>query len=218
MATSPLVAGGYGAGDTSGSSGSAAQQLPRLKLDCDPILEQFRAAFTQHHKAKHGHDDATAIWRLRRTFLHDFDADRNGVVDMGEFVAAIHQLGMGLSQRDAQMLFLAFDRNSDGTLRPCEFVDAVRGGESTARRRRLLEEAYGKLDKSGDGELTIDDLRLHYGADAKDWVLENMIKELKGRGSGGDPRKAVVSKDEFFDHYDDLTCRMTEAQFEHLVS
>ena len=103
----------------------------------------------EKHKAKHGEGDCTAIWRLRQMF-QVLDLDHDSTVDINEFQQAIGKLGLGLTPRDVQMLFLAVDSNSDGSLKAAEFVDAVRGGTIAERRRALLDEAFQKLDKSGD--------------------------------------------------------------------
>jgi Ca2+-binding EF-hand superfamily protein len=193
---------------------SAKEEYTSSRFDCNSILDQFRSALMEKHKAKHGEGDCTAIWRLRQMF-QVLDLDHDSTVDINEFQQAIGKLGLGLTPRDVQMLFLAVDSNSDGSLKAAEFVDAVRGGTIAERRRALLDEAFQKLDKSGDGILTIEDLRALYGQDAKDFVLECMLDEFKG--SQHNPH-AVVTKDDFYNYYDDLTSHMKDQQFEQLVS
>ncbi len=76
------------------------------------------------------------------------------------------------------MIFNNFDANADGQISYDEFVGALRvlklslqtifdhflKGELNEYRNSLVKRAYQKLEKNGDGKVTIDDIKMIYNA------------------------------------------------------
>ena len=54
-----------------------------------------------------------------------------------------------------------FDTNKDGKISFDEFLRAVRG-ELNPHRLKFVHMAYDKLDKNGDGTVTLDDIKMAY--------------------------------------------------------
>jgi len=57
---------------------------------------------------------------------------------------------LNLTDKDIISLFNAFDRNRDGTIDYDEFVRVLRGPMNGFRKRLVLQ-AFTKLDKDGSG-------------------------------------------------------------------
>ena len=85
------------------------------------------------------------------------DNNRGGTLDKSEFEWGLRENGHQLSALDYDRLFKYFDRNLDGKVSYDEFLRALRGDLNDARKR-MVGMAFQKLDKTGDGVVTIDDL------------------------------------------------------------
>lgn len=91
------------------------------------------------------------------------DDDKSGKLDTQEFTKAMKELRIGLQDSDIARLFALFDINHDGTISYAEFMKIV-AGEMNEARQQVIEAAFKKLDKTGDGIVTIEDLRDFYKA------------------------------------------------------
>ena len=65
---------------------------------------------------------------------------------------------MDFNQRDLQALFNLIDVNRNGEIDYDEFLRVVRGPMNEARKK-LVKQAFIKLDKSGNGIVDLDDIR-----------------------------------------------------------
>ena len=70
---------------------------------------------------------------------------------------------MGLSDSDILKLFNAFDRNRDGTIDYDEFVRVLRGPMNNFRKK-LVGQAFNKIDRDKNGFVDINDIRDVYNA------------------------------------------------------
>ena len=82
---------------------------------------------------------------------------------MNEFRKAIHDFQVDINENEVQTLFEYFDRARDGTINYDEFLLGVRGPINSFRRR-LVNQAFDKLDKDGSGIVTGEDLIGVYNA------------------------------------------------------
>lgn len=80
------------------------------------------------------------------------DDNRNGTLDLSEFAKGVIESKLDLTDTDIRTLFVAFDRNRDGTIQYDEFLRVVRG-DLKPNRLALVKKAYEKLDKDGSGEV-----------------------------------------------------------------
>ena len=115
------------------------------------VLSHFREAILRSTLG------ANALAKLRQV-LKAIDTDGSGELDELELQTRLKEFGIELSKHDLKLLFAACDTNGSGTIEVDDFLQAVRGDVST-RRRRLIIEAFKRLDRNGDGELRIDYLR-----------------------------------------------------------
>jgi len=79
----------------------------------------------------------------------------DGLLNKEEFIGGMNRLGM--SSNEAAFIFDAFDYEQTGTLDPQNFCYLVKGGLND-RRKRVVEQAFRYLDRTGDGVIELDDL------------------------------------------------------------
>ena len=66
-----------------------------------------------------------------------------------------------MSPSEFERIFKYFDKNNDGKISFDEFLRGVRG-DLNDFRRKLVGQAYAKLDVTGDGVVNLDDLAALY--------------------------------------------------------
>ena len=91
------------------------------------------------------------------------DDNHSLTLDWNEFIKACHDFRVTLPDADLKTLFGAFDINKDGSVSYDEFLRAVRGPMSPMREK-IVREAFSKLDRTGDGQVDINDIKGVYNA------------------------------------------------------
>ena len=91
------------------------------------------------------------------------DDDGSKTISLPEFAKACRDFKVGISDENVPVLFDIFDVNRDGTLNIDEFLMAIRG-ELNDFRRGLIEKAFRKIDKDGNGVLELEDIKGIYNA------------------------------------------------------
>jgi len=162
---------------------------------------------------------AKGILGLGRMFRR-MDDDNSKVLEFDEFHKGVIETGLKLTEEEAKEMFDHFDKDKGGTVNIDEFLMAVRPPMSTTRKNVILE-AYKKLDKTGDGVLTIEDLKGVYNVKSNPKFLNgemteeqllgkflsnfetNGVQNAQTQGAGyGDGK---VTKDEFIDYYSGIS-------------
>ncbi|XP_078354794.1 calcyphosin-like protein isoform X1 [Oculina patagonica] len=134
--------------------------------------------------------------KLAKTFKV-FDDDGSKSLNKEEFVKGMDTYKTGLTQEEAMQLFDHLDKDKTGTINIDEFLILLRAPLS-AECLALVEKAFNKLDKTGDGVLKSEDLRKVYKADegtSFDAYLATFDKSDPNAGP------VEVTKDEFIEHY-----------------
>lgn len=90
-----------------------------------------------------------------------FDDNGDRKIDKQEFYWGMKDLGADISKREAQLLLEYLDTNQDGVVSYDEFLYGIRGAPN-AIRQEVIDAAYTKFDKDGNGTITSADLRVAY--------------------------------------------------------
>ena len=154
---------------------------------------------------------ADSIANLARAF-RIMDDDNDERLSFGEFRKGCRNFGVGneVSDDDLRLLFTAFDRDGNGYLSYDELLVAIRGQLSPVRSA-WAKAAFQKLDRSGDGVATVEDLVSVYdtsghpdvmsGSKNKVEVLRTMLDAFDTKGS----EDGVVTEKEFLDYFGALS-------------
>jgi Ca2+-binding EF-hand superfamily protein len=110
------------------------------------------------------------IFSLGRLFRIMDDNDSK-TLSRAEFEKACRDFKAELSSEDILTLFGAFDLNRDGYINYDEFLRVIRG-DLNDFRRALVNKAFSKFDKNGDGVVELEDLVGVYNASKHPAVLE----------------------------------------------
>ena len=89
------------------------------------------------------------------------DENGNRALNVEDFKWGLYNYGIYLNDEELRTLANAFDRN--GLVSFDEFLNVVKG-KMNERRLKLVALAYEKLDKNGDGQVTLDDIARLYEA------------------------------------------------------
>ena len=143
------------------------------------------------------------IHTLRRV-MTVMDSSGDGSLQKQELQNGLRDYGIKLTAGELDAVFKLFDRDGSGSVDLSEFLYAIRGELNTSRLE-LVKRAFRKLDRSGDGKITIDDLRQCYDASSHpdvrsrqaspDDVFRRFLAQWdsssgpqRGRGHGDDKR------------------------------
>ena len=105
---------------------------------------------------------ARGILNLKRVFKI-IDDNNNGLIDYQEFMKAIKDYRIQVTPEEAHFLFGIFDINQDGSISYDEFLRQVIGTMST-ERQQLVKRAFQKLDRNGNGQVDLEDIKSIYNA------------------------------------------------------
>jgi len=84
-------------------------------------------------------------------------------ISYSEFRKALNDYKMGLTDDQMKQLFSYMDLNGNGVVEIDELVRVLQG-EMNEFRTNIVSQAFKKLDKTGDGILTINDIKGVYNA------------------------------------------------------
>lgn len=125
----------------------------------------------------------------------EYDELKNGVKDYG----------LNMSKAELDELFACFDKDNSGTISFDEFILALRPPMSRCRLD-LINKAFAKMDVTGDGVITADDLKRSYDVTQHpkfktgEWSRERILREFLDTFQLGE-KDDVVTKEEFLNYY-----------------
>ena len=133
----------------------------------------------------------------------DDNGDRK--IDKQEFYWGLQDLGAAVSKNEAALLLDYLDTNQDGVVSYDEFLVGIRGVPNE-KRMEVIDLAFKKFDKDGNGTVTSADLRVVYDCSQHPKVIsgemtpeEVFVEFLASFGDrNGD---GIITKEEWNDYY-----------------
>lgn len=146
--------------------------------------------------------------------LRRWDRDGGFTLDRNEVWEGLCQYGIRLDREangDLDKLMRYFDRDGSGRISIEEFHRGLRG-RMAYRRRLLVREAFTRLDRTGDGIVTLRDLQgvydpsMHPDVRSGKITPDDAVREMMDvfEGSAGN-RDGTITWAEFIDYYKDLS-------------
>lgn len=123
---------------------------------------------------------------------------------------------LNLTDAEILALFNLFDRNRDGTVDYDEFIRVLRGPMNNFRKKLVLQ-AFSKLDKDGSGFIEIADIKGVYNASrhpdviqgkkTEDEVLLEFLETFEAHHNicNSEAPDHVVTKEEFEEYYNNIS-------------
>ena len=99
------------------------------------------------------------------------DDDNSGHLSRAEFEKACRDFKTDMTSEDIGAVFNVFDANRDGSIAYNEFLRIIRG-EMSEYRIRLVQKAFQKLDRNGNGKVEVEDLVSVYNPSKHPAVIE----------------------------------------------
>uniref|UniRef100_H0WPI6 Calcyphosine n=2 Tax=Otolemur garnettii TaxID=30611 RepID=H0WPI6_OTOGA len=111
------------------------------------------------------------------------DQDRSRCLDARELQKGLAQLGLVLTEAEVEAVCRHWDQDGSERLDLEEFLQALRPAMSQARKA-VIAAAFAKLDCSGDGVVTVDDLHgvyigcFHPKVQSGEWTEEEVLRHF----------------------------------------
>ncbi|ROT77620.1 Crustacean calcium-binding protein 23 [Penaeus vannamei] len=138
------------------------------------------------------------------------DKDHSWTLSKDELSKGVAQFGLDFSEGDVTKLFAAFEKDGQSGINYEEFLDALRPS-MTAPRKEAVEAVFKHLDKTGDGVVTLADLKGVYSAKNHPKVLkkeateEELLTKFLNMFESNTSVDGKVTKKEFTDYYSGLS-------------
>ena len=136
----------------------------------------------------------------------------------------MQDFALGFTPRQCGDLFDYFDVDNGGTISYDEFLRAVRGPMNMARKK-IVAQAFKKLDKDGNGWIDINDVRGVYnakkhpdviaGKKSEDDILKEFLQtfEMAHSMRNNEAPNYVVTKEEFEEYYNNVSCSIDDDMY-----
>uniref|UniRef100_A0A1W7RAM7 EF-hand protein-like protein n=1 Tax=Hadrurus spadix TaxID=141984 RepID=A0A1W7RAM7_9SCOR len=161
------------------------------------LIEKLRQECLQ--RGAHG------IKGLGRAF-RILDDNRDRKLDLEELREGLQDYGLSFTAEESAQLFREIDKDGSGTLHFDEFLRAIRPPMSKTRLD-LIDQAFAKMDKTGDGVITIEDLRGVYNATYHPKFISTEMTEdeifeefLRSFDTPNDP-DGKITREDFLNYY-----------------
>ncbi|XP_010768494.1 calcyphosin-like protein isoform X2 [Notothenia coriiceps] len=126
------------------------------------------------------------------------DDNSSRSLDLKEFLKGLKDYGVLMDKQEATALFLRFDRDGNGTIDFDEFLLTL---------REVVLQAFRKLDRTGDGVVTIEDLRGVYSPKHHpkfqngEWSEEQVFRSFLDNFDSPNDKDGKVTSEEFLNYY-----------------
>ncbi|KAJ8011473.1 hypothetical protein DPEC_G00058580 [Dallia pectoralis] len=160
---------------------------------------------------------AAGIKGLGRTF-RIMDDDGNKSLDLLEFTKGLENFGLVLSKEEAQQIFTLCDKDGSGSINFDEFLEDLRPPMSSARTT-IIGQAFKKLDRTGDGVLTVEDLKGVYNAShhpkykSGEWTEEQVFQAFLEHFEYPNHKDGKVTQEEFLNYYSGVSASIDSDEY-----
>lgn len=156
------------------------------------------------------------------------DDNNSRNLDLYEFTKAMKDYMLGFSDNEIKVLFAYFDVDRGGAVDYDEFIRILRGPMNPARKR-LVAQAYAKLDKDGSGYIDINDIKGVYsakthpdvlaGKKTEEQILLEFLETFETHHSlrNNNAPDHVVTKEEFEEYYNNISASVDNDQYFELM-
>lgn len=173
------------------------------------LIETLRAACLER--------GASGIHGIGRTF-RVIDDNRSRTLDREELKNGLSDFGVTMTSAEVNQLFNELDKDKSGLISFDEFLQALRPPMSKTRLD-MIDCAFCKMDKTGDGVVTVEDLKLAYnvsqhpkflsGEKTEDELLKKFLDVFQPVGDADDK----VTKEEFINYYSGVSASIDDDQY-----
>jgi len=163
----------------------------------------------------------TGILALGRLFRR-MDEDGEQQLTEEVFLAGLRKTGMDITEEEAVAMFNKFNTNNHGRLNMEEFLIAICPPMSYSRIK-IMEEAFNKIDKTGDGVVTLDDLKNVYsvkghplyvaGEESEETIRQRFLANFEL----GATIDGHVTHEEFFNFYSGVSASIDKDVYFELM-
>eukprot|EP00471_Norrisiella_sphaerica_P002896 CAMPEP_0184480304 /NCGR_PEP_ID=MMETSP0113_2-20130426/1795_1 /TAXON_ID=91329 /ORGANISM="Norrisiella sphaerica, Strain BC52" /LENGTH=480 /DNA_ID=CAMNT_0026858691 /DNA_START=32 /DNA_END=1471 /DNA_ORIENTATION=- len=188
-----------------------------VRNDDHPLIEALEILKSKLIK-RSGLRGLTSIARVFRIMNDNFD----GFLSSQEFSKGLKDMGVDLNQNEQKILFNAFDKDGNGKLSYNEFVQALIG-KANERRLVLIDKAFSLMDKTGDGKITVDDLKGVYVPESDPETLDGkknkfqVLSEFLGHFEASGKKDGVVTLEEWRDYYNGISASIDSDEYFELM-
>lgn len=159
---------------------------------------------------------ASGIHGIGRSFrIMDDDGSRS--LDRDELMKGLYDYGLKFTKAEVTQMLIDIDRDHSGRISFNEFLQALRPPMSEARLE-IIDKAFNKMDKTGDGVVTVVDLMDTYDVSrhpkfiSGERTKEQIIKKYLDVFQRGDTDEEVT-KDDFVNYYSGLSASIDSDEY-----
>ena len=166
---------------------------------------------------------ARGIIGLGRAF-NIMDDNRSRSLDLYEFTKAMKDYMLGFSDTEIRSLYNYFDYDRCGSIGYDDFLRTIRG-VMNAGRKKLVQQAFNKMDRDGNGWLDINDIKGVYtakthpdvlaGRKSEEQVLMDFLETFETHHSirNNDAPDHIVTKEEFEEYYNNVSASIDDDKY-----
>jgi Ca2+-binding EF-hand superfamily protein len=153
--------------------------------------------------------------------FHINDRDKSGYFDFDEFEQVLARAGLFLKRQELTKLFRAFDKDKNEKINFQEFLIGLQG-QLNDRRTDMIRKAFQKMDKTGDGVITLEDVLNTYdaskhpsvlkGEKTKDAVLREFVDTFKD-STNNEGKQGIVSWNDWVEYYRNVSASVVDDDY-----
>jgi len=143
-------------------------------------------------------------------------------VSKPDFYIGLKDFGLNVSKEESDALEVYLDKEKLGFIDFNEFLAGIRGALNPARKA-IVDKAFGKLDRTGGGIVTVDDIRGVYsakkhpkvisGEKTEDQIFKEFLVTFGDKDADGQ-----LTREEFEEYYANLSASVdSDEEFQEIL-